>query len=305
MRRDRRHPPARAFVLALALPALAAIAPGTGAQSRSTPAPRVLWARALDATASLKIYNAAGSVHLVGWEHDSILVRGRVGAGARFYASGAANGAKLGVEERADGRDTPPSELVIYLPRRGRVSVKTVSADIAGEGVSGWFYTVSGSIHLSGSTSAVDAESMSGNVHLEVSAPWVHARTGDGHLLLRGAPQDADVSTIGGTLDVASTAVLRGRFASVTGDIHYVGSPPAGAILEFSNHAGAVDFLLPPVAAGVFDLSSVTGDIVNGYSRVQPVMREGRERTLRIDLGPDGGHVTARTFKGAIRLRRQ
>jgi hypothetical protein len=163
---------------------------------------------------------------------------------------------------------------------------------------------VSGTIHLSGSATSVEAEAMNGDVTLDVSAPWVRARTGAGRLLVRGAPQDADVSTISGALDVASPAIMRGRFASVSGDIRYVGAPPPGGIFEFSNHAGGVDLALPRASAGLFDLSTISGDIENGLSPLRPVAEEGgRGRSLRLNLGRDGSHVTVRTFKGTIRLR--
>ena len=275
---------------------------GVAGAAQPRPAP-VLWARAVEPTAGFKIYNPAGAVRVVGWDHDSIEVRGRVARGERFYFGGSARGGKLGIEERADARDSGASDLVIYLPRRAQLSVKTASADITGADVSGSFFTVSGTIHLSGAATSVDAESMSGNVSLDVSAPWVHARTGDGHLLLRGSPQDADVSTVSGTLDVASQAILRGRFASVSGEIHYVGTPPPGAVLEFSNHSGGVACLLPRGAGGVFELTTVTGDIVNGYTPLRPITQPGRGRTLRVNLGGAGGHVSVRTFKGTIRLR--
>jgi hypothetical protein len=274
----------------------AALPLGAGAQP-------VLAARAAEPTAGFKIYNPAGTVRVVGWDHDSIVVRGRVGRGEKFFFGGSARGGKLGIAERADGRDSGASELVIYLPRRSQLSVKTASADIGGADVSGAFFTVSGTIHLSGTATSVDAESMSGDVSLDVSAPWVHARTGEGRLLLRGSPQDADVSTVSGTLDVASQAILRGRFASVSGDIHYVGTPPPGAVFEFSNHSGAVDCLLPRGAAGVFELTTMTGDIVNGYTPLRPIVQPGRGRTLRVDLGGAGGRVSVRTFRGTIRLR--
>ena len=48
---------------------------------------------------------------------------------------------------------------------------------------------------------------MSGNLDLNANVPWLRARTGDGHLLLRGRPQDVDASTIAGTLDIATATV--------------------------------------------------------------------------------------------------
>jgi hypothetical protein len=265
----------------------------------------ILRARSLEPTASVKIFDPAGSVRVVAWDHDSIVVRGRVPPSERFFFAGSARGVKLGVEDRVDGKDSAPCDLVIYLPRHSQLSVKTASASITGADVSGWFYSVSGTIHLSGVATSIEAETMGGSLVLDVNTPWVRARTGDGRLLMRGTPQDADASTVAGTLDIATSTIQRGRFASVTGDIRYRGAPAVGGIFEFSNHSGAVDLLLPREAGGVLDLSTVVGEIENGYTQLRPVADvNGRGRSLHLELERDGGHITVRTFKGTIRLRK-
>lgn len=266
----------------------------------------VLRARSLDATAAVKIFNPAGSIRLVGWDRDSIVVRGRIARGERFFFGGSASGVKLGIEDAVTGADSRPSELVVYLPRASRISAKSASADITGSDVSGWFYSVSGSIRLAGSATSIEAETMDGNVDLNVVAPWVRARTGTGSLTLRRAVRDADLATIAGALNVATAGVRRGRFSSVTGDIRMIGTPPADALLELSNHEGAVDLLLPRDAGGVFDLSTVSGTIENGFPAARPAARSAvQNRALRVQLGGGGAHVTVRTFRGAIRLRSQ
>jgi DUF4097 and DUF4098 domain-containing protein YvlB len=263
----------------------------------------VLRARALDATAAVKVFNPAGSIRLVGWDRDSIVVRGRVARGAHFFFGGSSAGVKLGVEDPIAGGDSPPSDLVIYLPRRSQMSIKSASANIAGTDVSGWFYSVSGSIQLMGSATSVEAETMNGNIDLAVAVPWMRARTGDGTLTLRGAAEEVDLSTIAGTLNVLSTSVRRGRFASVTGDIRVLGAPPDDALIELSNHEGAVDLRLPRSASGVFDLSTISGTIENGFTEARPAATSTtRNRSLRVQLGGGGAHVTVRTFKGPIRL---
>jgi hypothetical protein len=298
------HPDRRTFTLRRALASMVASAAVAISAPTATAQDPVLRARALTDTASVKMYNPAGSVRIVGWDRDSIVVRGHVARGEHFYFSGDAGGVKLGIRDRADDRAPAACNLVIYLPRRSRISVKTVSAGIAGTDVSGWFYSVSGSIHLSGSATSIDAQTMSGDLDLDVAVPWVRAQTGDGRLLLHGAPQDADASTIAGTLDVASAAIVRGRFFSVTGDIRYTGAPPSGGLLEFSNHSGQVDLLLPRAVVGFFDLSTITGQIENGLTQLRPASDvAGRGQTLKLNLGRDGGRVTVRTFKGTIHLR--
>ena len=266
----------------------------------------MLRARSLDATAAVKIFNPAGSIRLVGWDRDSIVVRGRVARGEHFFFGGSASGVKLGIEDAVTGRDSRPSELVIYLPRASRISTKSASADITGTDVSGWFTSVSGSIRLAGSATSIEAETMDGNIDLDVAVPWVRARTGNGSLTLRRAAADADLATIAGALNVATASVRRGRFSSVTGDIRMIGAPPADALLELSNHDGSVDLLLPRNVDGLFDLSTVGGTIENGFAGARPAARSAvQNRALRVQLGGGGAHVTVRTFRGTIRLRSQ
>ena len=260
----------------------------------------VLQAHGLDSTGSVNLYVPAGSVRLVAWDHDSIVVRGQVARSARLFYGSGSRGVKMGVENPAQ-IDSEPSNLVIYMPRRGRVSVRTASASIVGEGVSGDFTSSSGNIRLTGVVSSVEAESVNGSLDLDLTTPWLRARTGDGHLLVRGAPQDVDASTIGGTLDVIAPKVMRGQFVSVSGDIHWIGSPARGSVFDFSNHSGAVDLALSSSASAALTLSSVSGPIENGFTRVRPIASP--PRTLRFNLGGGDAHVTVRTFKGAIRVR--
>jgi len=278
--------------------ALLAVASAAHAQA---PLP-VLRARALHATAPVKLWNPAGSVRIVGWDRDSIVVRGRVTVGQRFFFGGSADGVKLGLEDRVDGGDSPPADLVVYVPRRARLSVRTASASITATDASGAFYSVSGAVQISGAASSVEAETMDGDMILDVATPWIRARTGDGRLLIRGNPESVDASTVAGALDVATPGLRRGRFASVTGNIRLLGAPAADGILDLSNHGGSVDLLLPRGAGGVFDLSTVTGEIENAFTRVRPVADNGG-RSLHVELGRGGGHVTVRTFRGTIRLK--
>jgi hypothetical protein len=275
---------------------------GGGAQASDADGP-VLRARRATSAPQIKMFNAVGSVRLVGWDRDSVVVRGRVAKGEVFYFAGSDSGMKLGIDEHSDTRPMARCDLVIYLPKHSQVSLKTVTGNIIANDVSGWFYTVSGGVRLSGSATSIDVQSMSGNVDLNVVTPWARARTGDGNLLIRGEPQDVDASTIGGTLSIASAAILRGQFGSVSGDVHYAGSPAAGAIFDFSNHSGAIDLLLAKSVSGVFSLSSILGAIENGFSEVRPIA--STPRSIRLSLGRGGAQVAARTFKGTIRLRPQ
>ena len=280
--------------------ALVCVFPGAGRAQSDADGP-VLGAKHATSRTAFKMYNPAGRVRVVAWDRDSLLVRGRIPKDEQFFLGGGSQGMKLGIEGSWSTPNPGRSDLSIYVPRGSKVSIKTVSADIEGHDASGWFYSVSGAIRLTGAATSVEVESMNGNLDLDVATPWMRARTGDGHLLLRGTPQDVDAATIAGTMDIAAPTVLRGQFSSVSGDIHYVGSPAPGGIFEFSNHSGSVDMLMPRDASGAFSLSSIVGQIENGFSNVRPAA--STTHSMRLTLGRGGANVTVRTFKGQIRLR--
>ena len=293
----------RVDVRIIAAALLLAVAAPRSAVAQSAADGPVLGARHAESSAGIKIWMPGGRMRLVAWDRDSILIRGRVASDENFFFGGGSAGMKLGFEPRDSQEVAGRSTLVVYLPRQARVSVKSINANVDAANVSGWFYSVSGSMHLGGSASSVEVETMTGSLDLDLTTPWLRARTGDGHLLLRGAPEDVDVSTVAGTLDIATTAVRRGQFGSVSGDIHYVGAPARGAIMEFSNHSGNVELQLPQGASGVFSLTSITGPIENALNSVRPA--SSQPHSMRLTLGAGNSQITVRTFRGAIRLRPQ
>jgi putative adhesin len=281
---------------------LAAATAVAGAKAfAQTPAEgRLLGARAVEPTIAIKAWNPLGSIRLIGWSKDSVVVRGTVGPNMRFLLSQDGAAMKLIVEGHGSDGSATRSDIVAYVPRLSTVSVKTVSADITADAVGGWFYTVSGNLRLSGHARSIEAESMNGSLDIDVASLWVKARTGSGHLLLRGKPETADLSTISGTLSIATSSVLRGQFASVTGDIHYAATPAPSAIIELSDHSGGVELMLPADASAAVALSSVTGSIENGFPRARAVAAAAR--SMKLSLGRGEAQLTVRTFKGPIRL---
>jgi hypothetical protein len=290
--------PACALFALLAVPLIGA-SRGGGARAKDP----LLTARHFNAGASIKIFNPAGAVRLVGWDLDSLEVRGTVFPRRQYFFGGDDNGAKLGVDEVRAGEPAAHGDLTIYLPKGTTVGVKTVNGDITAADVSGWFYAIAGRVSVSGVAKTIEIEAMRGDVTLNVTVPWLHARGGTGRMVVGGVLQDVDVSTISGPLDIAAGEIVRGQFASVSGDIHFAGAPAAGAILDFSNHGGAVDLAVPRTATGTFALSTVSGTIANGFAPVSPASQS--PRALRFTLGRGGPDVTVRTFKGAIRVRPQ
>jgi hypothetical protein len=285
---------------ALAVVALSSLAPIRAASQRAAAAESLLRSHALRPGAPVKMFVPSGTVRLVGWDRSTIEVRGHLPSAAQLSLSGTdSGGMKLIIDEQVG--QPASTRLLIYMPRQSQLSLKTVDALVDATDIGGWYYTVSGRIHIDGSVSTVDVEAMSGDIALAATTPWARAKTGAGHLLIAGSPEDVDASTIGGTLDIATSTILRGRFTSVTGDIRYASAFAPRSLFEFSDHSGTVDFLLPRDASASFELSSVMGEIDNGFMQLRPAASGVHSLSLR--LGTGDANVVVRTFKGTVRLR--
>jgi putative adhesin len=270
----------------------------------------VLEARRVGPTTPLRIYGIAGSIRLIGWDRDSLVITSQARPRDFFFAADPGGGGvktgidqyRFGIDSARTAEDSRPFYFVVYLPKQSQVVVHSVSAAIDASDVSGNFTTTSGSIEIRGMTATLEVNSVSGNIDLNANASWARAQTGGrGRIIVRGTVQDVDASTVDGELDVATPSVMRGRFSSVNGDIRYAATPAAGSIFDFSNHSGAVDMALPRDASAALDLSSVTGTVENGIAQARPAA--GGAHSMRLTLGRGDAQMTVRTFKGTVRLR--
>jgi hypothetical protein len=282
-----------------ALPAAISFVAASHATAQSARDGPVLAARHVVGSATFKIFNSRGAVRLIAWDRDSLLVRGRLATPGSFTASGDTLGLKISVDDPPSGAPRPTS-LVIYVPRRSRATIKAVNADVDDSGVGGWIYTITGSVRVRGSVGALEIESMRGPVDIDARVPWLRVRGGDGAVVVRGSPEDADISTITGTLDVATTGVVRGQFGSVSGAVQFRGSPVSGGIYEFSNHSGETVLSLPANVSAVVSMSNIAGRIENEFPGVRPV--SAAPHSLRLTLGHGDAEIIVRSFKGPIRI---
>src|SRR5215472_13051064 len=168
--------------------------------------------QALTPGAGVKIFVPAGRVHLVGWDKDTLVVRGAIARGSTFYYGAFRGGVKISVDP-----DSGSATLDVYVPRSSIVSIKAVGADIDATDVSGWFYGVSSLIRLDGTVRNLEAESISGDLTINVTAPWVRARTGQGRLTVGGQVVDVSATTINGAIDLTTAGLDRARLSTVNG----------------------------------------------------------------------------------------
>ncbi|HKW40499.1 MAG TPA: hypothetical protein VJN39_04555 [Gemmatimonadales bacterium] len=266
----------------------------------------------LDARGSVRIVNPFGTIRVLGWDADSLGVSARLESGAgKLSSAGDSAVRKVWIDapfRAATGR----ADLTVHVPRGATVWVKSLTASIAVEGVDGALdlNSVSGAIHVLGTPQDVSAETMQGDVEIAGGTGRARVKTVSGQVVLRGASADLGASTLSGTIIVRAagwqrggTGVQRGKFESVTGEIHFDGEVGRGGIIEVESQSGTVEIRVPATTVADFDLLSITGVITNAFNHEQPQSRSGETgRELRFSTGVGGAQVTARSFKGAILL---
>jgi DUF4097 and DUF4098 domain-containing protein YvlB len=255
---------------------------------------------------ALRIVNMVGSVVVHGWNKDTVLVRGTLGTGDRFFAGGGYTGAKMFVESEND-RDPKPARLEVWVPARVRLWIKTATANIDVNDVAGGLdlYVVSGTITVNGSPHELNAEAIDGDIHVAGSPSWLRAKTATGAITFQGASSDVGLSTVSGPIKVDGGIFERAKLETVTGNIIFGGKLDRSGTFDFDTHSGSVDIAIPdrtPVSVAVV---TIAGTITNNLSKKTPIPgRFGRGAELMMDLNDGGAKMSVRSFKGPVTLRR-
>jgi len=264
--------------------------------------------QALGMEAALRIVNMVGSVTVHGWDKDTVMVRGTLGAGDTFYMGGGYTGAKMFVES-VNERDPKPTRLEVWVPARVRLWVKTATASIDVSDVAGGLdlYVVSGTIDVTGNPRELNAEAIDGDVHITGSPSWVRAKRATGAITFQGASADAAFSTVSGPIrvDGGNGIFERTKLETVTGNITFAGRLDRSGAFDFDTHSGSIDIAIPEKTSVTFSVVTIAGSITNNISKKSPIPgRFGRGAELNIDESGGGAKVSVRTFKGPVTLRR-
>lgn len=266
--------------------------------------------RAASPEMSARISGAFGSLKVVGWSKDSIVILATLPKGARFDGGigGTGNaptrGAKFYIEQPA-GSAEATGDVVVYLPERARFWSKAGTARMEVSGVSGGLdlNIVGGSITVTGNPRELNVESMDGTVEITGSPSWMRVKTATGDITMRGSSEDAAFTTVSGTSRISDGSFERARVESVTGDVFFSADLARSGTLTIDSHSGALEFS-PTMKSGIeIEANTITGRIENGLSKQRPIAgREGRGEELALRRGNADARATLRSFKGNIRL---
>jgi hypothetical protein len=209
--------------------------------------------------------------------------------------------------ESENDRDPKPAKLEVWVPARVRLWIKTATANIDVNDVTGGLdlYVVSGTITVNGNPHELNAEAIDGDIHVAGSPSWLRAKTATGSITFQGASSDVGLSTVSGPIKVDGGIFERAKLETVTGNIIFGGKLDRSGAFDFDTHSGSVDIAIPDRTPVSVSVVTIAGTIANNLSKKTPIPgRFGRGAELTMDLTDGGAKMSIRTFKGPVTLRR-
>ncbi|MCC6930232.1 MAG: DUF4097 family beta strand repeat protein [Gemmatimonadaceae bacterium] len=257
---------------------------------------------------SFRVKGSIGSLRIVGWSKDSLVVTGslppavqmEIGVGGDGRSP--ARGAKMYLESPNDDAAST-GVLEIRVPARSRVWVKCGTADVEARGVDGGLdiAVIGGRVRVNASPRELQIEAMDASVAVDGTPAWLRAKTATGDITLRGGSEDLALTTVSGTIRVEQGAVERTRLESVTGPIQLLGAIARGGDVTIDSHSGEIQLVVPRTGDFAVTATSITGSVVNRFDATRPAPgREGRGAELVLERGSESARVAVRTFKGTI-----
>lgn len=275
---------------------------------------RVNETKPASADGTVRVNNLAGSVRVTGWDRNEVQVQGTLGRDVErldFTSEGGRIEIKVVLPEMERGRNRrieASSELDIRVPAGSRVSVRTISADIAVQQVTGdlTLNSVSGSIELPGSSGRIAVETISGDVTVDDNAGPLKINAVSGRISVRNSTGRVEVSTISGGIGVTAHALSDGDLQSLSGNVSLETDLTVDANLEVESHSGTVDLYLPAGVSATFRAQSFSGSINNDYGQKAERTRQwGPGYELSFTNGEGQAHVSIKTFSGTVNIKKR
>ncbi|MGV3710814.1 MAG: DUF4097 family beta strand repeat-containing protein [Gemmatimonas sp.] len=232
---------------------------------------------ALNADGAVKIHGDAGSVRIVGWDRDSVAVSGTVANLARFFGGGDRTGVKLGIETSGPSK---PSDLVVHVPARARVWVRSASANIDISAISGSLdvSTVAGTVSIRSTATELRAESMNGALDVTASPAYLRLKSATGGITWNGSSDDVAITTVSGRVVVNAGTIQRARVESIDGEVRFGASLTPRTELNIDTHSGDITLAFAKGSSAYIDVSARGCNLFGAP--------QGQERTATTAIAP-------------------
>ena len=258
----------------------------------------------------VNISNVSGSIEVRGWSRSAVEVTGDLGDDVDefvFDRSGDTVRIRVKVPERS-GRFTDASaDLVIRVPERSAIEVAAVSAEIDVREVKGEqnLRSVSGDIDAEVFTGDIDVETVSGDIELQGDGANAHTtmKSVSGDISGERIAGELIATTVSGDLGVIESALSRGGFETVNGDVTVRMVLLQGGRVDAETVNGDVDFEFDGDLSADFDIDTFNGEIDNCFGpKAERTSKYAPGWELRFAHGGGDGRVRIKTLNGDISI---
>ena len=257
------------------------------------------------------IYNAAGSIEVIGWSRNSVQVTGELGDDVEelvFERDGDDILIRVKVP-RSHGRDIE-SDITVQVPARSSIDVSGVSADIEVDGVNGEqaLSTVSGDVGAEGVSGDIEAASVSGDIDISGTGASVEisAATVSGDVMASGLSGELQAESVSGDVIVDDGSFDRVQFETVNGDQSFTAGLNRGGRLSAESVNGSVEIMFTNDVSASFDIETFNGDINACFGpKPERTSRYAPGLELSFTLGDGDGRVDIETLNGDVDICKQ
>jgi DUF4097 and DUF4098 domain-containing protein YvlB len=201
-------------------------------------------------------------------------------------------------------------DYTIVVPAEAAVAVKTVSGDVAVNGVRGEVRaeTISGDVEVIATPNLAIAKTVSGDVRArDISSPNLTLSTVSGTVIASALKvRTLDCGSVSGDVQLSDLQVERLTAKTVSGEILFDGSLARGGRYEFNAHSGGVRVILSANTPGFeLDASTFSGSVRSDFpvtlrSADGGGRRGNTNRAIRGSFGDAGAILSVRSFSGTV-----
>lgn len=257
--------------------------------------------------AAIEVSNIEGRVDVSAWERNEVELTARLESDEdRLEFTAGERQLRIKVE-RPKGRAKGAHDAVLTLriPQGARLSVQTVSADIAVAGVKGEqrLNTVSGEVTTQAFDEPVTLRSVSGDGVISGNGGQaaVTVTSVSGSTRVDGIRGSFEGQIVSGDLNVDVAAAERLKIRSISGDVEARAELLPGARAELESVSGTMGLRIQAPVSAEFELESFSGDIDNCFgAQAQNRNARGSGRELRFTQGDGAARVRIKSMSGDI-----
>lgn len=254
------------------------------------------------------ISNVSGSIDVLGWDRNEVLVTGTLGGGVErvdLNSNGGRTVVKVVLPNR--GSRDGSADIEVRVPKNSSLEVSAVSADVVSRGVLGSqrLKTVSGEVTAEISGNDSDVKSVSGDVTIRgVGTPEsLRVSSVSGSLDISQIGGKIEVVTVSGDARVRATEASEIRGRTTSGDLELHGKLTRDARVDVEGVSGDLTLRLAAPGGVNADIESFSGDIEGCLAKgVERMSKYGPGTRLSLRTVESGPRIRAKTLSGDIEL---